>query len=60
MSQPEPRNDTTTPAAPTAPADTRQLDSRSLFGSARELLIEHKGEQYRLRLTRSDKLILTK
>jgi len=40
--------------------DTRQLDSRTLLGSERELLIHHNGELYRLRLTRAGKLILTK
>lgn len=42
-----------------APALTR-LDSRKLFADARELLIEHGDELYRLRWTRSGKLILTK
>jgi hemin uptake protein HemP len=40
--------------------EARQLDSRALFGSERELLIHHNGELYRLRLTRAGKLILTK
>ena len=31
--------------------------SRDLLGTARELVIEHAGEEYRLRLTRLDKLI---
>ncbi|HKE93665.1 MAG TPA: hemin uptake protein HemP [Povalibacter sp.] len=34
--------------------------SESLFGKSRELLIEHGGCYYRLRLTHSNKLILTK
>jgi hemin uptake protein HemP len=34
--------------------------SEALFGRAREILIEHCGGYYRLRLTRSNKLILTK
>lgn len=34
--------------------------SIELFGTAREVVIEHAGEEYRLRLTRQDKLILTK
>jgi hemin uptake protein HemP len=37
-----------------------RIQSAELFGSAREVLIEHGGEEYRLRLTRQDKLILTK
>jgi hemin uptake protein HemP len=36
------------------------LDTRSLFDGQRELRIVHKGETYRLRITRQDKLILTK
>jgi len=31
-----------------------------LFGPRNELLIRHNGEQYRLRITRQAKLILTK
>ena len=33
--------------------------SRALFGTARELIIEHDGREYRLRLTQQGKLILT-
>jgi len=36
------------------------IDSRTLLQGTRELLIAHAGEEYRLRLTRNDKLILTK
>ncbi len=36
------------------------LRSQALFGGQRELLIMHNGEAYRLRITRQDKLILTK
>jgi hemin uptake protein HemP len=38
----------------------QRLDSAELFGTAREVVIEHAGEEYRLRLTRLGKLILTK
>lgn len=31
-----------------------------LLGVAKVMVIEHKGERYALRLTRNDKLILTK
>ncbi|HZV99230.1 MAG TPA: hemin uptake protein HemP [Methylophilaceae bacterium] len=34
--------------------------SKELFSGARELLIEHAGGEYRLRLTNQGKLILTK
>ncbi|ESS71453.1 hemin uptake protein HemP [Methyloglobulus morosus KoM1] len=42
------------------PVSRPRIHSAELFGSAREVLIEHGGEEYRLRLTRQDKLILTK
>lgn len=38
----------------------RRVDSAQLLGGAREVVIEHRGEHYRLRHTRNDKLILTK
>ena len=46
-----------------ARADTQsqqRIDSRRLLAGGRELVIDHAGQQYRLRLTRNDKLILTK
>jgi hemin uptake protein HemP len=42
------------------PALRLRIHSTELFGTAREVVIEHAGEEYRLRLTRQDKLILTK
>lgn len=36
-----------------------RIDSTSLIGAARELIIEHNGREYRLRLTQNGKLILT-
>jgi hemin uptake protein HemP len=45
-----------TPRGPAIPC----LRSAELFGQAREILIEHGGGYYRLRLTHSNKLILTK
>jgi hemin uptake protein HemP len=36
------------------------LRSAELFGRSREIMIEHRGAYYRLRLTHSNKLILTK
>lgn len=38
----------------------RIVDSAELLGSARELLIRHGNEVYRLRRTRHDRLILHK
>ena len=40
-------------------ADNR-IDSRALFQGAREIIIAHGDETYRLRLTAQNKLILTK
>lgn len=51
------------PAAPVpcgAPGPAPRVSSRSLLGGARELLIEHQQQVYRLRLTAQGKLILTK
>lgn len=58
MSQPEPT--LLSPPASPRPGEVRALDSRHLFHDAREVLIEHNGAVYRLRLTRAGKLILTK
>lgn len=38
----------------------RVIASEELFVGARELVIKHAGEDYRLRLTNRGKLILTK
>ncbi|HWK74556.1 MAG TPA: hemin uptake protein HemP [Povalibacter sp.] len=52
------------PSPPTQPAprgpSVACLRSDALFGKAREILIEHCGCYYRLRVTHSNKLILTK
>jgi len=37
-----------------------RLDARRLFAASREVIIEHEGADYRLRLTANGKLILTK
>lgn len=37
-----------------------RLRSEDLFRDSHELIIEHHGQEYRLRLTRNDKLILNK
>lgn len=52
---------------PTSLPHTRQdndsqplrTSSEALLGSRRELVIEHKGREYRLRVTQNGKLILT-
>ena len=38
----------------------RRVDSTTLLGRQREVVIVHRGQEYRLRVTKSDKLILTK
>ncbi|WP_232229467.1 hemin uptake protein HemP [Marichromatium purpuratum] len=38
----------------------RSIDSRTLLGGQHLLLIDHAGERYFLRMTRNNKLILTK
>ena len=44
-------------SGPTAP---RRVDSTALFLDEREVVIVHRGQEYSLRITKSDKLILTK
>lgn len=38
----------------------REFNSRDLFNGHTEVLIEHNGDEYRLRITSNGKLILTK
>lgn len=38
----------------------RRISSTELFGVLREVVIEHVGHEYRLRITQQGKLILTK
>jgi hemin uptake protein HemP len=40
--------------------DRRRLSSSVLFGERSEIVIVHNDEEYRLRITRAGKLILTK
>jgi hemin uptake protein HemP len=47
------------PADPRPPS-RRKVTSAELFGPAREIIIEHRAEEYRLSITRAGKLILTK
>ncbi|GEM_PF-912274 len=41
-------------------SDPLIVTSNALLQNRNEVVIEHRGEQYRLRRTRQDKLILTK
>ena len=45
-------------AAP--PAAKPRLQIAAILRGAREIIIEHAGEEYRLRVTKNGKLILTK
>lgn len=47
------------PAIP-PPVPLRPLSEQELFRGRHEVEIEFRGERYRLRITRNDKLILTK
>jgi hemin uptake protein HemP len=42
------------------PTAVKRYTSKTLFSGAREIVIEHAGDEYRLRLTNQGKLILTK
>lgn len=48
------------PLSLAAPVAARRISSHVLLDGERELVIQHQGSEYRLRLTRNDKLILTK
>jgi len=48
------------PAPQAVPAPQPVLRSEQLLGGAQEVLIEHRGALYRLKLTSLGKLILTK
>lgn len=45
---------------PEAPDGNRHVPSAVIFQGRREVIIVHQGQEYRLRITRADKLILTK
>lgn len=46
------------PPAPSADS-AKRIASAELFGDTREIVIEHAGRLYRLRITQNGKLILT-
>lgn len=48
------------PLANTPLANVPTLQSQHLFAMSNEIRIQHGGEEYRLRLTRNNRLILTK
>jgi hemin uptake protein HemP len=50
-----------TPVSAAAPSrELKRVSTEDLIGPAREVLIRHAGCDYRLRITRQGKLILTK
>lgn len=40
--------------------ERRRVSSSELFGAQNEIVIEHRNDEYRLRITSNGKLILTK
>jgi hemin uptake protein HemP len=56
------KEDANTPAAdrPVEAPDPPRIDSADLFRGARMIVIAHAGEEYRLLLTRNNRLILQK
>ncbi len=63
LSRSSPSRSTPRPTSPPpvpVGATRRHVSSQSLLDGARELVIQHQGSEYHLRLTRNDKLILTK
>jgi hemin uptake protein HemP len=58
----EPCHDHTVAASRSAPGACARwmYQSPALFRGEREVAIVHRGQEYRLRITKADKLILTK
>jgi len=56
----EPVSSASLASAPPRASALKRIDSDRLLAGGRELVIAHAGQEYRLRLTRNDKLILTK
>ncbi len=48
------------PDAPAKPGGTLRLNVSELMRGEREAILEHRGQDYRLRITATGKLILTK
>ncbi len=55
-----PQHDDSPRATPSFARTVRRMASQRLLAGGRELVIEHHGNEYHLRVTRNDKLILTK
>lgn len=60
QNEPQKQQDSPAPSATTGePNEPRRISSNSLLGDTGELVIEHRGRDYRLRITQNGKLILT-
>lgn len=60
LSLPQPLAALRRPSSAAVSTAMRHVSSHELLAGARELVIQHQGDEYHLRLTRNDKLILTK
>lgn len=49
-----------TPNNPSAPVPPRRIAVSDLLAGSEVVILVHNGQEYRLRLTRANKLILTK
>lgn len=58
MNKPDPHHQTT--PAPNAAVAPARISTQSLLQGRTVIEIEHAGERYQLRITRGNKLILTK
>ena len=59
ISEPRQQKQTNGQGSPTVSEQRRRVTSASLLGNLRELVIEHNGREYRLRVTSQGNLILT-
>jgi len=58
--QDEPESRVAIPSPDAEPGEkVKRIASRDLFGSSREIVIDHAGRLYRMRITQNGKLILT-
>ena len=57
---PKPHAAANMPAASSEPLRAPSINRQQLFRAGREVIIVHHNEEYRLRITRQNKLILTK
>ncbi|WP_196433971.1 hemin uptake protein HemP [Methylomonas sp. LL1] len=60
MTNPIAKNHAPLSAKPEQGLGRRRITSQQLFEAQNEVVIEHMGEEYRLRITSNGKLILTK